>query len=46
MAFDQFCNSGKCALITGAAGLLGFEHAMALLKLIPPLSSQTQIMTL
>jgi NAD(P)-dependent dehydrogenase (short-subunit alcohol dehydrogenase family) len=30
MAFDKFNLSGKTALITGAAGLLGIEHAAAL----------------
>jgi NAD(P)-dependent dehydrogenase (short-subunit alcohol dehydrogenase family) len=32
MAFDKFNLSGKTALITGAAGLLGMEHAAALLE--------------
>jgi NAD(P)-dependent dehydrogenase (short-subunit alcohol dehydrogenase family) len=31
MAFDRFDLTGKTALITGAAGLLGIEHAAALL---------------
>lgn len=31
MAFDKFNLCGKTALITGAAGLLGIEHAAALL---------------
>ena len=30
--FDRFNLSGKTALITGAAGLLGVEHASALLE--------------
>ena len=30
-AFDKFDLSGKTALITGAAGLLGIEHSTALL---------------
>ena len=29
---DTFNLSGNCALITGAAGLLGYEHASALLE--------------
>ena len=32
MAFDKFHLTGKTALITGAAGLLGIEHAAALLE--------------
>ena len=32
MAFDKFDLKGKTALITGAAGLLGIEHASALLE--------------
>jgi NAD(P)-dependent dehydrogenase (short-subunit alcohol dehydrogenase family) len=32
MAFDKFDLTGKTALITGAAGLLGMEHAAALLE--------------
>lgn len=32
MAFDKFDLSDKTALITGAAGLLGIEHAAALLE--------------
>lgn len=32
MAFEKFDLSGKTALITGGAGLLGMEHAQALLE--------------
>lgn len=32
MAFEKFNLSGKTALITGSAGLLGMEHAAALLE--------------
>jgi NAD(P)-dependent dehydrogenase (short-subunit alcohol dehydrogenase family) len=32
MAFEKFDLSGKTALITGSAGLLGIEHAAALLE--------------
>ena len=32
MAFEKFDLSGKSALITGSAGLLGLEHAAALLE--------------
>ena len=32
MAFEKFDLTGKTALITGAAGLLGIEHAAALLQ--------------
>ena len=32
MAFEEFNLSGKTALITGAAGLLGMEHAAALIE--------------
>lgn len=32
MAFEKFDMTGKTALITGAAGLLGMEHAAALLE--------------
>jgi NAD(P)-dependent dehydrogenase (short-subunit alcohol dehydrogenase family) len=32
VAFEKFDLSGKTALITGSAGFLGFEHAVALLE--------------
>ena len=32
MSFDKFNLTGKTALITGAAGILGIEHAIALLE--------------
>jgi NAD(P)-dependent dehydrogenase (short-subunit alcohol dehydrogenase family) len=32
MALDKFLLNGKSALITGAAGMLGLEHAAALLE--------------
>ena len=34
MANNKFNLEGKTALITGAAGLLGYEHACALQKII------------
>ena len=32
MNMNKFRNDGKIALITGAAGLMGYQHAMAMLE--------------
>lgn len=32
MSMNKFRNDGKIALITGAAGLMGYQHAMAMLE--------------